>query len=113
MSGLLRELKMEQRACILKAFKVLDTAGTPSLTVGATDGSIADGGVGIYTITFAVPFERVMGAQISAGELNAMACITSLSATAVTVKVTQADGSTAADSDVYVWVLGSLASEET
>jgi hypothetical protein len=113
MSGLKREMKIEQRAVLVKAFKVLDTAGTPSLSVGAMDGSVADTGVGIYTITFAEPFERVIGAQVSVGELNAMACVTSLSTTAIEVKVTEADGSTAADADVFVWVMGALAADET
>lgn len=113
MSGLLRELKIEQRACVMKCFKILDTAGTPSLSVGGTDGTITDNGVGDYTITFATPFERVIGAQVTVGELNAMGCVTALSASAVTVKVTQADGATAADSDVYVWVMGSLAADQT
>jgi hypothetical protein len=113
MSGLLRELKMEQRGCVLKAFKILDTAGTPSLTVGSPEGVITDVGVGIYTITFTTPFERVMGAQVTAGELNAMACVTALSKLAVTVKVTNQDGATAVDSDLYVWVMGSLAADET
>lgn len=97
----------------MKAFKVLDTAGTPSLSVGSKDGTITDNGVGDYTITFAEPFERVMGAQVSVGEIDAMAYVSALSTSAITVKVTNSDGSTAEDADVFVWVLGALAADET
>lgn len=113
MSGLKREIKIEQRAVLVKAFKIKDTAGTPSLEVGSKDATVADTAQGIYTLTFAEPFERVIGAQATAGELNAIACVTSLSTTGCVVKVTEADGSTAADADVYVWVMGALAADET
>ena len=113
MSGLQRPLKIEQRSCIMKVFEILDTAGTPSLAVGATDGTIADNGVGDYTITFSEPFERVMGAQITPKESGRIANVAALSTTAVQVELFQADGTTAEDASCYVWVMGSLAADET
>lgn len=113
MAGLLRELKMEQRGCVMKAFKVLSSAGTMTLPVGGVDGTITDNGVGDYTITFTVPFERVIGAQACVAAANAMAYVSAISTTAITVKVTEADGATPKDATLYLWVLGSLAADET
>lgn len=111
MAGLQRPVKADQRNVIMKCFKILDTAGTPSLTVGSTDGSITDNGVGDYTITFSSPMDRAMTAMVVPMEADAIAYVSALSASAITVKVTLADGSTAADASCLVTVVGALAEE--
>lgn len=111
MAGLQRSVKADQRNVVMKCFKILDTAGTPTLSVGSTDGSITDNGVGDYTITFASPLDRAMAAHVTPMQANAIAYVHALSASAITVKVTEADGSTADDSSVLVTVIGALAEE--
>jgi hypothetical protein len=113
MAGLKRNLQIEQRACIIKAFHIDETAGTPVLAVGSTDGSIVDNGVGDYTITFSEPFTRVIGAQVTPAESGRIANIAALSGSSVQIEVFQADGATAEDADCYVWVMGAMASDET
>lgn len=113
MAGLKRNLQIEQRACIIKAFHIDETTGTPVLAVGSTDGSIVDNGPGDYTITFTEPFTRVMGAQVSVVEADCIAHVAALSTTAVQVVLFEADGVTAEDADCYVWVMGANASDET
>lgn len=113
MAGLKRNLQIEQRACIIKAFHINETSGTPALDVGSTDGSITDNGVGDYTITFTEPFTRVIGAQVTPAESGRIATVSSLSTSAVRVLLWQADGTTAEDADCYVWVMGAMASDET
>lgn len=113
MAGLQRPLKIEQRGCVMKVFEILDTAGTPSLAVGATDGTIVDNGAGDYTITFTEAFERVMGAQCTVKEDGRIISVEALTTSTIQVNIFQADGTTAEDASCYIWVMGSSAADET
>ncbi len=114
MAGLQRSIKAEQRQVIKKFFRILDTAGTPSLTVGSTDGTITDNGVGDYTVTFSEPFERLMSVSAITETLNTIISVETANtdATKVTVLITAADGSTPDDASCFVEVTGSLAADE-
>lgn len=114
MAGLLRPVKAEQRQVVQKFFRILNTAGTPTLTVGATDGTITDNGVGDYEIAFTSPFERVMGVSVITESLDTIASVETANtdASKVTVLITGADGTTATDSSCYVCVTGSLSEDE-
>lgn len=116
MAGLKRPLKMPQRAMQLVEFQILDTTGTPSLERGSTDGTITDLGVGNYRITFTEPFEAgtVPSVQITVKEADCIAHIDKANTdnTKVELFVFEADGVTAEDASLDVWVLGTFAAEE-
>lgn len=116
MAGLKRPLKMPQREMMALSFAVLDTAGTPSLTRGSTDGAITDNGVGDYTITFTEPFESGTVPQcfIQVKEADCMAHIDTANTdnTKVTVNVFEADGVTAEDASLDILVIGTFAADE-
>lgn len=112
MAGLLRQVKTPQRLVRMLRFAVLDTAGTPSLEIGGTDGTIADGGAGVYTITFTEPFAAVPQVFIQVKESDAQALVASCTASAVVINVFELDGVTAEDASLDVLVIGSDAEDE-
>ena len=113
MAGLLRDVKAPQRQQISMAFKILDTAGTPTLSIGSQDGTITDNGVGDYTVTFARAFEREPVVMATPMENGRMCNIFTVSASSVRLKSWQADGTTAEDASLAVLVTGWYAADET
>lgn len=116
MAGLLRSVKAPQRAQTMVMFSILDTAGTPSLERGSTDGTITDLGVGNYRITLTQPFEAGTVPQVfvSAKEADCIAYVDKSTTTnaLIEIQITEADGVTAEDASCDIMVVGTFAQDE-
>lgn len=101
-----RPIQGTQRHNRLLAFRVTGT-GTATINESAHLAAITDNGVGDYTLTFTQPFVRTP--VVTAGVLTADCIhqISSISTTAVRVKLFDAtDGTTAKDGLFHLLVLG-------
>lgn len=104
-----REINATHRRPMFFPLRILDTAGTPSITIGGELFSIVDGGTGDYEITYTPPADqwetqRALFAFPTAVANNAQIEATPTSTT-FTVRVFD-DGGSGADDSVDVWVLG-------
>lgn len=101
---MLRSPKTNQRQERQLTFR-LDGTGTAALTIGSGLGTLVDNGVGDYTITFHQPFARLPGAwlQTITSAKTARAVVTT---TSIQVLTFAPDGTTPADSDVDIRVIG-------
>lgn len=102
--GFGRALSIRQRLSRLIAGRV-DGTGTASIVEGGNEMSLTDNGVGDYTLTFTVPFQRVPVVNAMAIGAAAMCTIGTISASAVQILVWDAAG-VAADADFHVQIVG-------
>lgn len=49
---------------VYSLFFEIDGTGTASITSGAADGTLTDNGTGNYTVTFTVPFQKLLGVSV-------------------------------------------------
>lgn len=107
---MLREIKSPQRLPRQLHIK-MDGTGAASILIGSKDASLADNGVGDYTLTFAKPFARapiVVASSLTAG---AVIQIASASASACQLLVTDL-AAAPKDADLMVIVQGFDAADE-
>lgn len=95
-----------QRKPVFLAFVITITAGVPAITVGGTDGSVTDNGVGDYTITFTRPFRRMISVVASTTS-NVSCSIHTQSTTAVRIVGFDLSNNPTDPGSVFVMVLGS------
>ena len=107
---MLREIKSPQRLPRQLHIKV-DGTGTASILIGSKDASLADNGVGDYTLTFAKPFARAPIVVASSMTAGAVIQIASASASACQILVTDLSA-VAKDADLMVIVQGFDAVDE-
>lgn len=105
-----RPLESTQIRPRLLAFHVVNTAGTPAVTIG-NDVTVTDNGTGDYTFTFRKPFERAP-LVVGIGNSSRFTVKAASTTTAVTV-VTRNAAHAAADADCSVLVLGFDSPDET
>ena len=105
-----RSLKSRQRLVEILSFKVTGT-GTAAINTGATEATLSDDGVGIWTLTFVKPLTRSISAIATSGTAALYCAVTALSSTAVTVRAYDAAGA-ATDAIFYLNVIISGASEQ-
>lgn len=110
---MLREIKGTKRLSRVLAFRVTGS-GTAAINEGAYDGTLTDNGVGDWTITFAKQFARTPVVVASVLTSDSIHQISSVSASAVRVKMFAAnDGTTAKDGIFHLAVYGFDAPLET
>lgn len=104
---MLRSIKSPQRKVRVLAFRIEGSTGTPSLEgLDANQATIADGGVGIYTITFNTAFAEAPHAVGNAEAVDKAVTLTTTASTVV-VKVNDIDETPAlSDGDVQLIVMG-------
>lgn len=111
---MLRSIKSEQRNVRQLLVRIEGSTGTVSLDEGGLSSvTVADGGVGIYTLTFATAFSRIP--IVLAGAVHATGLIvtpSAVSTTACTIKV-YSDAGVATDADVHVLICGFDAADQT
>ncbi len=100
-----------QRKPRLLAFRCVDAAGTPSLSIGSEDGTVADSGAGTgdWTITFNEPFKRqpivlVTGMSTAGGSRRGH--VHSASSTSVRIQNFSAGGTLTDADSLNVLVIG-------
>lgn len=98
---MMRSVKSSQRMRRLVAAQITVSGGTPSVTMGGTEVSVADTGAGVVTVTFLKPFAKVPAVTVSpvATAGDAIATVDVLpTVSAVVVKTWDGtDGTTAKD----------------
>ena len=104
---MLRSIKSPQRLTRLLAFRIEGSTGTPSLEgLDANQCTIADSGVGHYTVTFNTAFAEAPHAFANVESVDKAATVTTTASTVV-VKVNDIDETAAlSDDDVQVLVYG-------
>ena len=111
---MLRSIKSEQRAVRELLVRIEGSTGAVSLDEGGLSScTVVDGGVGIYTLTFATAFDRIP--IISGCVVDAAAHMmtpSAVSTTACTINVYD-DAGVAADADVHVRICGFDSTDET
>lgn len=107
---MLREIKSPQRLPRQLHIK-MDGTGTASILIGSKDASLADNGVGDYTLTFAKPFARAPIVVASSMTAGAVIQIASASASACQLLVTDL-AAAPLDADLMVIVQGFDAADE-
>lgn len=108
-----RSIKSDQRLMRIMSVK-LDGTGTAALSGSSANSmSLTDNGTGDYTLTFDVAFARAPEVMcVSAQAAGVHLAVTAVSTTACTIKsFAAADGTTAADSDMHVLIIGSDAAD--
>lgn len=110
MSVLKRGIKSAQRKERQMTF-VLDASG-PTLTVGSNQATVATAGTGDFTLTFTEPFARAPYAVITPIVSDCQAYSDASTVSTIDINVTDADGTTAADKDVLIHVIGWDAPDE-
>jgi hypothetical protein len=110
---MLREIKGTKRLSRVLLFRVTGT-GTAAINEGAYDATLTDNGTGDYTLTFDTPFARTPVCVVGVLTANIIHQISSVSASAVRVKLFQGtDGTTATDGIFHLVVYGFDAVAET
>lgn len=106
------DLRCAQKDALIIPFKILDTAGTPSIAEGGSYLAVSDGGVGIYAVTFTgfygrnsarEPVVLVSAITSSTGE-EVIANVISSTVAGFTVEVND-DAGTGVDRSVYGMVI--------
>lgn len=109
---MLRSMKCVQRLVRTLLFAVTG-GGTAAIGEGKFHGTLTDNGTGDYTITFANPFSRAPIVSIAVLTADCVHQISSVSKTAVRVKLFDAtDGTTAKDGDFHLTVHGFDATDQ-
>lgn len=93
-----------QRKPRLIGLRIINTAGTPSASIGSNDVAVTDGGTGNYTLTFARPFKRTP-IVVATASASLMCSTIAVSSTAVNVFVADSAGS-ASDGGCDLLILG-------
>jgi hypothetical protein len=109
--GLKREITSPQRQMHMLAFQK-SGLGTPALAgEGKFDGTIADNGVGDYTITFDEAFVRIpLCIAVSKTSAKHIRCVPALGS--VQVLCFDMDGTTPAEADFDLICLGSMVADQ-
>ena len=109
--GFSRSIQNKQRLMYAMAIRVQGT-GTAAVLAGGSDVTLVDNGTGDYTITFRQAFKRVPSIVVSSLTANSIALVSAPAVGSFKVLGFQAtDGTTAADIDFHVIVMGSDASD--
>lgn len=110
---MLREIKGTQRLPRLLALKVDGVSGPAAISIGQFDATLADNGVGDYTITPVVPFARAPIVVVSCQTAGRYAEVASASASAIQILVKNPASGAAADAVFHVMILGYDSAEQT
>jgi hypothetical protein len=108
-----RSIKSDQRLMRMMSVK-LDGTGTAALSGSSyLSMTLTDNGTGDYTLTFDEAFQRAPEVHVSIAQAAGVhAVVSAVSVSACTIKTfAAADGTTAADADMHVLIVGSDAAD--
>lgn len=109
---MLREIKSTQRLPRQLALKVNGVGGSPSITIGQFDATLAKNGTGDYTLTLAKPFARSPVVVASCQTATCYAEVAASSSTSVQI-LTKSNANAATDAVFHVIIQGYDAADET